>query len=166
MDVSELALELLGVLMREHAGLLAERYGGDSGFVAEAPRHPLRGALDSSAAGSAGHGGQSIGDLHPSSQEGEDDEAINIQTPLAVMEAIARKRGYVLPGKRIDYERTSRALLDDFRSGRLGHITLEYPDRLPDKERHSLPDKERHRLPDKERHCERSEAIHKEEPET
>ena len=47
---------------------------------------------------------------------------------LIVMEDIARKRGYILPGKRIDYERTARALLDDFRSGKIGRITLELPE--------------------------------------
>ena len=41
------------------------------------------------------------------------------------MEAIAAKRGFILPGKRIDYERCARTLLDEFRSGKIGNITLE-----------------------------------------
>ena len=41
------------------------------------------------------------------------------------MEAIAFKRGFLMPGKRIDYERTGRTVIDEFRSGKLGHITLE-----------------------------------------
>ena len=49
------------------------------------------------------------------------------EAALEVMEEIAKKRGYILPGKRIDYERTARALLDDFRSGKIGRITLELP---------------------------------------
>ena len=83
MDTSELALELLRVLICDHPEALTERYG-----VFE---------------------------------HNEDDKA------LAMMEEIARKRGYILQGKRIDYERAARALLDDFRSGRIGRITLEYP---------------------------------------
>ena len=44
---------------------------------------------------------------------------------LVNMEAIAAKRGFILPGKRIDYERCARTLLDEFRSGKIGNITLE-----------------------------------------
>ena len=41
------------------------------------------------------------------------------------MEAIAMKRGCILPGKRIDYERVANVLLDEFRAGTIGKITLE-----------------------------------------
>ena len=44
---------------------------------------------------------------------------------LVNMEVIAAKRGFILPGKRIDYERCARTLLDEFRSGKIGNITLE-----------------------------------------
>lgn len=44
---------------------------------------------------------------------------------LVNMETIAAKRGFILPGKRIDYERCARTLLDEFRSGKIGNITLE-----------------------------------------
>lgn len=47
------------------------------------------------------------------------------ETPLATMEAIAGKRGFILPGKRIDYERCARTVLDEFRGGKIGRITLE-----------------------------------------
>ena len=46
-------------------------------------------------------------------------------TPLETMEAIAAKRGFVLPGKRYDYERTAKTVLDEFRGGKIGRITLE-----------------------------------------
>ena len=48
-------------------------------------------------------------------------------TPLETMELIAAKRGFILPGKRIDYDRTARTLLDEFRAGTLGPMTLEAP---------------------------------------
>lgn len=48
-------------------------------------------------------------------------------TALETMEMIAEKRGFILSGKRIDYERTGRALMDEFRSGTIGRITLEKP---------------------------------------
>ncbi|QHI71531.1 ribosome biogenesis GTPase YlqF [Aminipila terrae] len=45
--------------------------------------------------------------------------------PLDTMEAIAVKRGFILSGKRTDYERTARTVLDEFRAGTIGKITLE-----------------------------------------
>ena len=45
--------------------------------------------------------------------------------PLTDMDNIAMKRGFLLPGKRIDYERTGRTVLDEFRGGKIGRITLE-----------------------------------------
>ncbi|MFR8251317.1 MAG: ribosome biogenesis GTPase YlqF [Anaerovoracaceae bacterium] len=44
---------------------------------------------------------------------------------LEAMEQIAHKRGFIFPGKRIDYERTAKTVLDEFRGGKLGRITLE-----------------------------------------
>ena len=44
---------------------------------------------------------------------------------LANMENIAAKRGFLLQGKRIDYDRCGRTVLDEFRSGKIGRITLE-----------------------------------------
>ncbi|WP_084186924.1 ribosome biogenesis GTPase YlqF [Andreprevotia chitinilytica] len=40
---------------------------------------------------------------------------------------IGRKRGAVLSGGRIDYQKTAELILTDFRSGTLGRITLETP---------------------------------------
>ena len=44
---------------------------------------------------------------------------------LENMDNIARKRGFIMSGGRIDYERTARAVLDEFRGGKIGRITLE-----------------------------------------
>jgi ribosome biogenesis GTPase A len=41
------------------------------------------------------------------------------------MEAVAANRGFILSGNRVDYERTARTLLDEFRAGKIGRITLE-----------------------------------------
>ena len=41
---------------------------------------------------------------------------------------IAQKRGFVLRGGEIDSERCSRAVLDDFRKGKIGRITFEMPE--------------------------------------
>ena len=50
-----------------------------------------------------------------------DSEDIN----LIIMEEIAKKRGAILPGNNIDYEKISNIILSDFRSGKMGRITLE-----------------------------------------
>ncbi|MDO4485137.1 MAG: ribosome biogenesis GTPase YlqF [Bacillota bacterium] len=49
------------------------------------------------------------------------------ETPLENMENMAMKRGCILPGKRIDYERIGKLVLDEFRGGKIGRITLERP---------------------------------------
>lgn len=52
------------------------------------------------------------------------DEEENIKI-VAIMEDIAKKRGAILSGGRIDYEKVSGILLDEFRSGKIGRITVE-----------------------------------------
>ena len=42
-----------------------------------------------------------------------------------VMCLIGKKRGCIVSGGNIDDEKTSNIILDDFRSGKLGKITLE-----------------------------------------
>lgn len=44
---------------------------------------------------------------------------------LELFDAIALSRGFKLKGGEIDYERTARTVIDDFRKGRLGKIMLE-----------------------------------------
>ena len=44
---------------------------------------------------------------------------------LEVIDIIAKKRGSILSGGRIDYEKISGIILDEFRSGKLGKITIE-----------------------------------------
>jgi ribosome biogenesis GTPase A len=45
-----------------------------------------------------------------------------------LVEAIARKRGYLLKGNRVDYEKAGNALVFDYRTGALGRISLETPE--------------------------------------
>ncbi|PID79844.1 MAG: ribosome biogenesis GTPase YlqF [Clostridiales bacterium] len=47
--------------------------------------------------------------------------------PLEIMEAIAVRRGCILPGKQIDYHRVANLLLDEFRKGTIGQMSLETP---------------------------------------
>ena len=44
---------------------------------------------------------------------------------LSILDTIAKKRGAIVSGGRVDYEKVSNILLDEFRSGKLGRISLE-----------------------------------------
>ncbi len=47
------------------------------------------------------------------------------QNIYEIMQLIGKKRGAIISGGNVDDEKTSRIILDDFRSGKLGKITLE-----------------------------------------
>lgn len=49
-------------------------------------------------------------------------------TPLEMLECVCKRRGFMLRGGEYDYERGERAVIDDFRKGKLGRITLDTPD--------------------------------------
>ncbi len=53
-------------------------------------------------------------------------------TGYELLERAAKKRGFLLPGGICDMQRMARILLDEFRAGKLGRITLEFP---PDKKK-------------------------------
>ncbi len=96
LDISDLALELVKVLQKEYPDMLISRYKLD-GLYKEGDESPETG--------------------WPLETEQE--------IALANLEAIARKRGCVMAGKRIDYERVAKMLLDEFRSATIGQISLE-----------------------------------------
>ena len=53
-------------------------------------------------------------------------------TALEVYEAVGRRRGFLIKGGEIDYERTAVTVLDEFRNGKIGRITLERPREVTD----------------------------------
>lgn len=44
---------------------------------------------------------------------------------IELMDEIARRRGFLMKGGKLDYNRTARTVLDEFRTGKLGRISLE-----------------------------------------
>ena len=52
-------------------------------------------------------------------------------TGIILLEKVGRKRGMMLSGGEINYERAAITVIDEFRSGKIGRITLELP---PEKE--------------------------------
>jgi len=106
LEITSLALELITVLKRDYPDLLSDRY--------KLSETEVRGeAVDEEEDGAYNEEYEVLF---------EDQEKAGA---LRVMEAIARKRGFLLAGGRIDYERCAKTLLDEFRSGTIGRITLE-----------------------------------------
>lgn len=56
------------------------------------------------------------------------------ENPLVNMENIGRKRGAVISRGEIDYNRVAIMLMDEFRGGKLGNISLERPGAINDAE--------------------------------
>ena len=56
------------------------------------------------------------------------DEQDTVVRPVELLEAIAENGGCVQRGNEIDYSKAAALVIDDFRSGRLGRITLELPE--------------------------------------
>ena len=54
-------------------------------------------------------------------------EQVENATPAQLLELVGRKRGMLVSGGEVDTERAAVAVLDEFRSGRLGRISLERP---------------------------------------
>ncbi|MBR4776308.1 MAG: ribosome biogenesis GTPase YlqF [Lachnospiraceae bacterium] len=94
----DMALELIKILLKDYPEVLKERY-----------------ALDLSDAG------------FDSSNDITDELEFN-QKALAVLEMIGQKRGCLKKGAEIDLLKASKILIDDFRTLKLGRITLEMPE--------------------------------------
>ncbi|MBM7560568.1 ribosome biogenesis GTPase YlqF [Fusibacter tunisiensis] len=51
-----------------------------------------------------------------------------VEDPVEIMEAIGRKRGCLVKGNQVDLEKASRLIVDEFRKGIIGTISLESPE--------------------------------------
>ena len=49
-------------------------------------------------------------------------------SPIQVLEQIAKNRGFLLSKSEFDVKRSSRTIMSEFRQGKLGRISLERPD--------------------------------------
>ena len=102
MDVELLAARLLVLLAGQYPESLLARYKVDVAALA--------------AAGDGGPADSEAQDTRPVTPEG-----------AALLEAVGRRRGMLLPGGVIDTERAAVMVLDEFRGGLLGRFTLELP---------------------------------------
>ena len=109
LDTEGLALELLGTLAAEYPTEIEARYKVE---VPEKLKMKENAETDDE--------GHAIYD-----EEEYNEDGFPISPVLLLLNDICRKRGWILPGKKLDYERAGRTILDEFRSGLIGHITLE-----------------------------------------
>ena len=56
------------------------------------------------------------------------------EDPYKTIEHIGRNRGAVLPGNRIDMEKTYKLMIKDFREGHIGPISLDMPEEFAEKQ--------------------------------
>lgn len=54
-------------------------------------------------------------------------------TPLSMLEGIAENRKCLLRGQELDYAKAAGILMEEFRNGKIGRITLEYPPTMEEK---------------------------------
>ena len=59
-----------------------------------------------------------------------DAEKLQDKKPHELLAAVARKRGFLISGGELDTERASAIVLDEFRSSKIGRISLEGPEVL------------------------------------
>lgn len=90
---TEIAYQLVKVLLENYRNHICERYGISETYIEETLNQ-------------------------------EQPENINI---YEIMLEIGRKRGCMISGGNIDEEKTARIILDEFKNGKLGKITLECP---------------------------------------
>jgi ribosome biogenesis GTPase A len=55
-------------------------------------------------------------------------------TDFDVLERIGKARGFLVSGGEIDLERTAKMLLEEFRSGKIGKMTIDIPPENGEKE--------------------------------
>lgn len=107
----ELALWLLAYIREAYPGLLAQRYGiGEDGAL------PAEDAASSDGSGS----GSKI--AAPDAAHSDD---LATADALSLLGRIAEKRGCLQKGGTPDFQKAAALVIDDYRSGRIGRITLE-----------------------------------------
>ena len=135
LEPQELAIAVIAYLQREYPQLLQERYGvggtGEHPACAEDARSKEAGEHPACAEDvrSKEAGGQTVcGSGLPKDGERGGVEAADMAKARELLREICIARRCFQKGETPDLPRAARLLLDDFRNGRIGRITLEYPE--------------------------------------
>jgi ribosome biogenesis GTPase A len=132
LDQEDVAGQLLVFLAADYPALLAARYG-----LAPQAGH---GWPSAAAAGEAGEGAEALaGTVPPAAAEGPpgnqgagnqdagNQDVGNQAAGAAMLAEVARRRGFLLRGGALDTARAAAIVLDEFRAGKVGRVTLEAP---------------------------------------
>ena len=154
LNTEELSLELIHVLAERYEGALASRYGIDESGLAE--NECLGGIEGRDGADACDDGDACDGGNVRDGRDGVDvrvgrdgvdacdggdvrvgrvgadggDSKRNHMAAIGVLTEIAKNRGCLKKGGDPDTEKAALLLLDDFRSGRLGRMSLESPEEM------------------------------------
>ncbi len=106
LNIDELSLDLIAYLTENYPGVLTERYriqktGESTGASDEIKEDAAR-----------------------QNQASVDEKSLK---PVEILEQIAKSRNCIRSGGETDYSKAAVLLLDDFRAGRLGRLTMETP---------------------------------------
>jgi ribosome biogenesis GTPase A len=126
MDTVDLSLELIRVLVRLYPDLLAARFRLEPGDMC---------AEDDSSASRGDFGEDREGDGDEDQDGAPTDEyddfgyvpEADMVVALKILKRVARLRGFMLPRGKLDLSRAAGIVLDEFRSSKIGRITLEHP---------------------------------------
>lgn len=112
LDIADVAAHLLNELQQICPAALEQRYGiaAETLNAPNAPNAAAEAEKDADTENAAEYGNGAPGSA-------------------ALLEAVCKRRGLILRGGEYDYERAARAVIDDFRKGRLGKVCLEFPKR-------------------------------------
>ena len=101
LNKEELSIELIAYLSREYPGVLEERYSISR---------------------------EELSEKRAEYEKGVTALGVNLEA-LAYLDLTARKRGCLKKGAEADFERAAKIITDDFKSGRMGRISLEKVER-------------------------------------
>jgi ribosome biogenesis GTPase A len=71
-------------------------------------------------------------EINPACVEGRYKISFQNEDPRTLLENIGSARGFKIKGNQIDIERTAVMVLDEFRGGKLGRVSLEAPEGVVD----------------------------------
>lgn len=113
----DMAYELIKILMRDYPGVLNERYGIDPG--AHDGQKDIAEHLENH---------EESKNIQSEDKENDKNLEDRESSPVEILEMIGRKRGCLKKGAEVDLTKASKLLIDDFRTQKLGKITLELPE--------------------------------------
>lgn len=110
LNIDELSLELIKILTEHYPGILTERYGKEDRNAAEE---------------SDARENKTVAEESDRQEPGSFREDV---PPVEILKQIAENRKCISRGNELDYSKAAALLIDEFRSGKLGRITLERPE--------------------------------------